>query len=97
MKTLLSLAFSIFLFGSVNAQFFSALTERADKAKDRILLIEEGDFECSDDIASLVKKYWTIIPIKTAIQSLKNVKNTATHFPLTISASFFIDINRTKI
>ena len=60
MKTLLSLAFSIFLFGSANAQFFSALTERADKVKDRILLIEEGDFECSDDIASLVKKYWTI-------------------------------------
>ena len=50
MKTLLSLTFSIFLFGSTNAQFFSALTERAEKAKDRFLLIEEGDFDDKEEL-----------------------------------------------
>ena len=60
MKTLLTLAVFLLFFANANAQFFSALTERADKAKDRILLIEEGDFECSEDIESLVKKYWKI-------------------------------------
>lgn len=54
--TLLLLALSF----SANAQFFSALTERAEKAKDRILLIEDGDFVCSDDIARHIKKYWKI-------------------------------------
>lgn len=36
MKTLLTLAVSLLFFANANAQFFSALTERADKAKDRI-------------------------------------------------------------
>ncbi len=68
MKTLLTLAVSMLFFATANAQFFSALTERADKAKDRVLLIEQGDFECSDDIESLIKKYWKIgkgIEVKT--------------------------------
>lgn len=69
MKTLLTFFFSMLFFVSANAQFFSALTERADKAKDRILLIEQGDFECSEDIEALIKKYWKIgngIEVKTS-------------------------------
>ncbi len=53
---------------SSNAQFFAALTERAEKVKDRILLIEAGDFECSSDVEQLFKKHWKIgkkVEVKT--------------------------------
>ncbi len=50
--------FAVFCIPS-NAQFFTALTERVEKAKERTLLIESGDFECSTDIEALFKKYWT--------------------------------------
>ena len=68
MKFLFTLCLGVLLSLSSNAQFFAALTERVEKAKDRILLIEKGDFECNDDIENYFEKHWTFgkgIEIKT--------------------------------
>lgn len=68
MKYFTPLIAALLLTFSSNAQFFAAITERAEKAKDRILLIESGDFECSSEVEQVFKKHWKFgkgVEIKT--------------------------------